>query len=259
MNYVYILQCQDGTYYTGWTNNVEKRLAQHNLGQGSRYTKCRLPVVLKYLEEHTSKEAAMRREYRIKQLPRPEKTRLVHGWCKENTHRLAGANTMGGSEGMPRKIRFAVEKDTPLILAFIRELAAYEKMLDQVSATEEVLRKTLFEKQAAEVIICEVGDEPAGFALFFHNFSTFLGQPGLYVEDLFVRPSFRGCGIGREMLSFLARLALARDCGRMEWWCLDWNEPSIGFYKKLGAEAMDDWTVYRVTGGELAGLAGVSG
>lgn len=149
------------------------------------------------------------------------------------------------------KLRYADESDTALILDFIKELAIYEKMLDQVVATEEGLRDSLFCKKAAEVIIGEYEGKPVGFALFFHNFSTFLGQAGLYLEDLYVKPEMRGKGMGKIMLAFLAGLALERNCGRLEWWVLDWNEPSIRFYKKLGAVPMDEWTVYRVTGDNL--------
>lgn len=153
------------------------------------------------------------------------------------------------------KIRFAEEKDIPLILEFIRELAEYEKMLNEVTATEELLRESIFERKAAEVIIGEYEGAPVSFALFFHNFSTFLGKPGIYLEDLYVRPELRGKGIGKAMLSFLAGLAIERKCGRPEWWCLDWNEPSIRFYRKLGAVPMDEWTVYRVCGEALDDLA----
>ncbi len=149
------------------------------------------------------------------------------------------------------KLRYADESDTALILDFIKELAIYEKMLDQVVATEEGLRDSLFCRKAAEVIIGEYEGKPVGFALFFHNFSTFLGQAGLYLEDLYVKPEMRGKGMGKIMLAFLAGLALERNCGRLEWWVLDWNEPSIRFYKKLGAVPMDEWTVYRVTGNNL--------
>ena len=256
MNYVYMLQCQDGTFYTGWTNNIEKRLAQHNLGQGARYTKCRLPVTLKYLEELPSKEEAMKREYRVKHLPRLEKAKLIHAWLQKNERLSAEEMAVGQENNDDFKIRFGQEKDVPLVLNFIKELAEYENMLDQVTATEEILRQTLFEKQAAEVIICEDQGIAVGFALFFHNFSTFLGQPGLYLEDLFVKPAARSRGAGKIMLSFLARLAIARGCGRLEWWCLDWNQPAAGFYRKLGARAMDEWTVYRVCDQELADLAG---
>jgi GNAT superfamily N-acetyltransferase len=153
-------------------------------------------------------------------------------------------------------IRFAGEKDVPLILEFIKSLADYERMLDDVVATEETLMESLFKRKAAEVVIAECDGIPAGFALFFHNFSTFVGKPGIYLEDLFVKPEFRGLGIGRLLLSFLAGLVLERDCGRLEWACLDWNEPSIKFYKQLGAVPMQDWTVYRVTGVALKELAG---
>ena len=151
--------------------------------------------------------------------------------------------------------RFAEEKDCPLILFFIRELAAYEKMLDEVVATEELLREGIYQKQKAEVLFaCENGRE-VGFALFFHNFSTFLGRPGLYLEDLFVLPEHRGKGYGKAILKELARIAVERGCCRMEWWCLDWNRPSIDFYTSLGAAPMSEWTVYRLTGDTLTGLA----
>lgn len=153
------------------------------------------------------------------------------------------------------KLRFAEEKDAALILRFIKELAEYEKMLDNVVATEEVLKESLFQRKSAEVVIGQYEGEPVCFALFFHNFSTFLGSPGLYLEDLYVKPHMRGKGIGKIMFSFLANLAVERKCGRFEWWCLDWNEPSINFYKHMNAVAMDDWTVYRLTGEHLKGLA----
>ncbi len=154
------------------------------------------------------------------------------------------------------EIRPATEEDVPLLLRFIKELAEYEKLSHEVSATAEVLKESLFgERRVAEALLAYLGDEPAGFALFFHNFSTFLGRPGIYLEDLYVRPEFRGSGIGRALLVRLAKLAKERDCGRLEWWVLDWNEPSIGFYKSLGAVAMDDWTVYRVTGEALEKLS----
>lgn len=153
--------------------------------------------------------------------------------------------------------RFATAEDTPLILSFIRELAEYEELSHEVVTTEEVLRASLFgERPFAEVLLTFVEDEPAGFALFFHNFSTFLGKPGIYLEDLYVRPEHRGAGAGRALLSYLARLAVERGCGRLEWWVLDWNEPAVGFYKRIGAWAMDDWTVYRLTGDALERLAG---
>lgn len=153
------------------------------------------------------------------------------------------------------KIRFAVEEDTPLILSFIKGLAEYEKMSDQVTATEEILKNSLFVRKKAEAVIAEYKEEPVGFALFFHNFSTFLGKPGIYLEDLFVKPEMRGLGIGKELLSFLAKQAVERDCGRLEWSCLDWNKPSIDFYKSEGAVPMDEWTVYRVTAQNLNDLA----
>ena len=153
-------------------------------------------------------------------------------------------------------IRPATIDDVPVILALIRELAEYEKLSDEVVATDDVLRETLFGNQpGAEVLIASVDDQPAGFALFFHNFSTFLGLPGIYLEDLFVMPEFRGSGLGRTLLAYLARLATERRCGRLEWSVLDWNQPAIGFYKKLGAEAMSDWAVYRLAGDALDTLA----
>jgi GNAT superfamily N-acetyltransferase len=152
-------------------------------------------------------------------------------------------------------IRAANEKDVPLILGFIKELAEYEKMLDDVVATEELLKESLFERKTAEVVIGEYNGKPIGFALFFYNFSTFLGQPGIYLEDLYVKPEARGKGFGKTILSYLAKLAVDRRCGRLEWACLDWNEPSIRFYKQMGAAPMDDWTVYRVCGDTLTDLA----
>jgi GNAT superfamily N-acetyltransferase len=152
--------------------------------------------------------------------------------------------------------RFAEEGDCALILHFIRELATYEKMLDEVVATEETLQEWLFEKGMAEVIfVCEDGVE-VGFALFFHNFSTFLGRPGIYLEDLYVLPEHRGKGYGKALLRRLAQIAVERGCGRLEWWCLDWNKPSIDFYLSLGAEPMEDWTVYRMAGKTLEDFAG---
>jgi GNAT superfamily N-acetyltransferase len=153
-------------------------------------------------------------------------------------------------------VRKGNETDVPLILKVIKELAEYENLLDQVVATEEILREWIFIKGGAEVIIGEIDGEPAGFALFFCNFSTFLGKSGVYLEDLFVVKEKRGLGLGRAMLGYIANLALERGYGRFEWACLDWNEPSIKFYRSLGAVAMDDWTVYRVTGENLLSLAG---
>lgn len=154
------------------------------------------------------------------------------------------------------KIRFATENDVPLILQFIKELAEYERLLHEVVATEEELRNTLFgSKSPAEVILGYVNEKPVAFALFFHNYSTFLAKRGLYLEDLYVKPEARGQGIGRMMLSYLAKLAVERNCGRFEWWVLDWNEPAIQLYKQLGAKPMDEWTVQRVTGQALYDLA----
>jgi len=153
-------------------------------------------------------------------------------------------------------IRPATADDVPLILAFIRELAEFERLTHEVIATEDELRRTLFgEHPYAEVIIACAGAEPAGFALFFHNYSTFLARPGLYIEDLYVRQAWRGKGIGRSMFAHVAQIARDRRCGRLEWWVLDWNEWAIRFYERLGAQAMDDWTVYRLTGEALASLA----
>jgi GNAT superfamily N-acetyltransferase len=153
-----------------------------------------------------------------------------------------------------RLLRSAGPEDTALILDFIRALAEYEKLLDSVEANEEGLRKYLFEDKVAEVVICEYDGSPVGFALYFHNFSTFLGRPGIYIEDIFVKPSFRGKGLGKLLLTFIAKLARDRNCGRLEWACLDWNTPSIQFYKSQGARALDEWTCYRVTGRALADL-----
>nr|WP_320024314.1 GNAT family N-acetyltransferase [uncultured Acetobacterium sp.] len=151
--------------------------------------------------------------------------------------------------------RIAEEKDVRLILYFIKELASYEKMLDQVVATEALLTEWLFQKKTAEVIFAELGRTEIGFALYFHNFSTFLGQAGLYLEDLYVLPAYRGNGYGKAILNHLAQIAVERGCGRLEWWCLDWNQPSIDFYLSLGAKAMDEWTVYRITGDTLLKMA----
>ena len=151
--------------------------------------------------------------------------------------------------------RFAAEQDTPLILHFIRELAEYEHMADQVVTNEEKLRAEIFEKKGAEVIFALEDGKEVGFALFFHNFSTFLGRRGLYLEDLFVLPEYRGKGYGKGLLRQLACIALERGCGRLEWWCLDWNKPSIDFYRALGAQPMDEWTVYRLTGETLTNMA----
>ena len=150
--------------------------------------------------------------------------------------------------------RFAEKKDTTLILSFIRELAEYEKMADQVIATPKLLEEWIFEKKKAEVIFALDGEKEVGFALFFHNFSTFLGRAGLYLEDLYVKPEYRGKGYGKGLLKTLAEIAVERGCGRFEWWCLDWNTPSIDFYRSMGAEPMSDWTVYRIAGDTLTKL-----
>jgi GNAT superfamily N-acetyltransferase len=150
--------------------------------------------------------------------------------------------------------RFAEPEDTPLILEFVRSLAEYERLSGSVTATEEAFRKYIFDEKKAEVIIAEYDGESAGFALFFHNFSTFAGKPGIYLEDLFVKPACRGRGLGRLFLALLAKIAVDRGCGRFEWACLDWNEPSIAFYKGRGARPMDEWTIYRVDGKALAEL-----
>ena len=152
-------------------------------------------------------------------------------------------------------IRFAAREDIPTILGFIRALAAYEKMEDQVIADETLLETWIFEKRKAEVLLAFEGGTPVGFALVFHNFSTWLGRAGIYLEDLFVLPEYRGRGYGKLLLKRLARIAVQRGCGRLEWACLDWNEPSIAFYKSVGATALDEWTTYRVTGDALLALA----
>ena len=153
-------------------------------------------------------------------------------------------------------IRPATADDVPLIRQLIAELAEYERLADAAVATDDGLREQLFGAQpAAEVLIGEIDGEPAGFALFFHNFSTFLGKRGLYLEDLFVRPDFRGSGLGRHLMASLARIAVQRDCGRFEWSVLDWNAPAIRFYRTLGAAGMDEWTVQRLEGDALRALA----
>ena len=157
---------------------------------------------------------------------------------------------------MTNTIRPATPADLPLICAFIRDLAEYEKLSHEVRFDEAKLAQHLFgPRPMAEVVIGEADGEPQGFALFFHNFSTFEGRPGIYLEDLYVRPAARGAGLGTALLTHLAALAVERDCARLEWWVLDWNAPSIGFYKSLGARPMDEWTVMRVDGQNLAQLA----
>lgn len=151
--------------------------------------------------------------------------------------------------------RFATKEDVPLIMKFIKDLAIYEKMLDEVVATEALLEEWLFDKKRAEVILAVVEGKEIGFALFFHNFSTFLGRSGIYLEDLYVDPAFRGHGYGKSILKYLAKIAVERKCGRLEWVCLNWNKPSIDFYLSLGAKPMDDWTIYRISGTTLNELA----
>jgi GNAT superfamily N-acetyltransferase len=159
-----------------------------------------------------------------------------------------------GSAGL--RIEGARISDSAEVLAMIRALASYEKLSHEVVATEEALRESLFgERPAAEVVLARVGDETVGFALFFHNYSTFLGRKGLYLEDLFVKPEHRGRGYGRALLVHLARLGVERGCGRLEWAVLDWNASAIAFYRSLGAVPLDDWTVFRVTGDGLRRLA----
>lgn len=153
-------------------------------------------------------------------------------------------------------IRPATIDDTALILQFIKELADYENLLHEVVADEATLKYSLFgETPHAKVVIGEYSGEPVSFALYFHNFSTFLGRPGIYLEDLYVQPHMRGKGLGKILLGYLATLAKELNCGRLEWWVLDWNKPAVDFYRSLGAEAMDEWTVNRVAGGDLDKLA----
>ncbi|HLZ68850.1 MAG TPA: GNAT family N-acetyltransferase [Dehalococcoidia bacterium] len=157
----------------------------------------------------------------------------------------------------PIRIRFAAEADLPLLVRLIRGLAEYERMLDECEANEAALREHLFgPRPYAEALIAEAGGEPAGFALFFHNYSTFRARPGIWLEDIFVLPEQRGHGLGKALFVELARVAAARGCARLEWSVLNWNEPSIGFYKRLGAQFQDEWTTCRLDGAELAALAG---
>lgn len=153
------------------------------------------------------------------------------------------------------EFRYAEGKDVALILQFIKDLADYENMLDEVVANETLLKEWIFDKKKAEVIFVLEESREVGFALFFHNFSTFLGRAGIYLEDLYVKPEYRGKGYGKALLQKLAQIAVERGCGRLEWWCLDWNKPSIDVYLSLGAKPMDEWTVYRVTGDTLNKLA----
>lgn len=155
----------------------------------------------------------------------------------------------------PFSITNATRADVPVILGFIRQLAAYEHLENDVVATEALLEEWLFDREKAEVLIAREGDIPVGFALYFHNFSTFLGRAGIYLEDLFVLEEYRGRGYGKALLRRLAQIAVERGCGRLEWSCLDWNQPSIDFYRSLGAVPMSDWTVYRLTGETLNNMA----
>lgn len=157
---------------------------------------------------------------------------------------------------MKSEIVWAEEKDVPLLLEFIRDLAKYEKLESEVTATPDSLKQTLFgPKKFAEALFIKENGVNIGFALFFHNYSTFLGKPGLYLEDLFVKPAFRGRGYGKQLLTFLAKLAIERGCGRLEWWVLNWNKPALEFYASLGAQSMQEWTVQRLTGKALLELA----
>lgn len=152
-------------------------------------------------------------------------------------------------------IRFAEENDAGIIFGLVKELAEYEKLLGKFEATEELLRESLFHRDVAEAIIGEYQGKPVGYAIFFHNFSTFVGRIGIYIEDLYVKPDMRGRGFGEAIFAFIAKLAVERKCGRLEWSCLDWNAPSIAFYRKMGAEPLEDWTMYRITGSSLTKLA----
>ena len=156
---------------------------------------------------------------------------------------------------MNTEFRYATEQDVSLILDFIKGLAEYEKMSDQVVADEDLLREWIFEKKKAEVLFALENGQEVGFALFFHNFSTFLGRAGIYLEDLFVKPAYRGRGHGKALIRELSRITVERGCGRLEWCCLDWNRPGIDFYLSLGAKPMDEWTTYRLTGEKLTDFA----
>lgn len=153
------------------------------------------------------------------------------------------------------QFRFAQREDCALILQFIRQLAEYEQLLSEVVASEQTLETWIFDKEKAEVVFAIEDGKEVGFALFFHNFSTFLGRAGIYLEDLYVMPDYRGKGYGKALLQKLAQIAIERGCGRLEWWCLDWNKPSIDFYKSMGAQAMEEWTVYRMAGDTLENFA----
>ncbi len=153
------------------------------------------------------------------------------------------------------KLRNAEEKDIPVIYELIKELAVYEKMEDKLIATEEILKESLFSKKAAEIAIAEYNGLPAGYAMYFYNFSSFIGKPGLYLEDIYIRPQYRGRGYGKSILSYLAELAVKKDCWGMEWTCLDWNEPSIRFYESIGAVHHEGWRIYRLKGEALVNLS----
>ncbi len=152
-------------------------------------------------------------------------------------------------------IRFAGEKDTGTIFEMVKELAEYEKLLDKLEATKDLIAESLFQRKVAEALIGEYKEKTVCYAIFFHNFSSFVGRPGIFIEDIYVKPKMRGKGFGKAIFSFIAKLAVERICGRLEWTCLDWNEPSIAFYKKMGATAMDEWTIYRVAGKKLQKMA----
>lgn len=156
----------------------------------------------------------------------------------------------------PITIRPAEESDTPLILSLIKDLASYERLQDEVVATEALLRESLFGKRHAEVVLAYYDGSPAGYALYFHNFSTFLGRSGIYIEDLYVKEAYRGKGAGKALFQYLAKLTVSRGCGRLEFSVLNWNEPSIRFYKHFGADRLDDWSLYRISGSRLSRLAG---
>jgi GNAT superfamily N-acetyltransferase len=181
---------------------------------------------------------------------------VKNGELKKNGDAVSTTSTSTSTSSSSLTIRTATVEDVPLILSFIRQLAEYERLLDAVKATEEALRATLFgSNPVGEVLIAEEGTTPVGFALFFQNYSTFLAQPGLYLEDLFVIPAARGRGVGRVLLERLAQIALDRGYGRVEWAVLDWNAPAIGFYRRIGAIPMQDWTIMRLTGESLMRLA----
>ena len=144
------------------------------------------------------------------------------------------------------QFRFAIREDVPLVFKFIRDLAAYENLLDKVVVTEAILEDWMFVQQKAEVIFCELAGRPIGFTLFFYNFSTFLGQSGIFLEDLYIEPAHRGHGYGKAIFAKLAEIALERGCGRLDWWCLNWNQPSIAFYESIGAQHLEEWRIYRL-------------